>query len=135
VPDAVGAEARRIVHQAAGDASGLTIKGQIRQAARHLGYAADSWRVRDAWYGRAGSWNAAALRDLQGRFSRWRAGEGTRPVAITGPSALPMLALQVGAIRRSLSDLMRQVVDLEASVSRLMSGDAHDGDGGSSSDA
>ena len=133
--DAVGAEAKRIVHQAVGDASGLTIKGQIRRAARHLGYAADSWRVREAWYGRAGSWDPAALRDLQERFSHWRAGQGTRSIITDQVGALPTLALQVGAIRQALRDLTRQVADLEASVSSLLSGGTQAGDGGSSSDA
>jgi hypothetical protein len=131
LPDAVGAEAKRIVHQAVGDASGLTIKGQIRQAARHLGYAADSWRVREAWYSRAGAWNPTALHDLQERFLRWRAGEERRSIATGQANALSMLALQVSAIKQSLSELTRQVADLEASLSGLLPGDAQVGDGGS----
>ena len=69
---AIATEAHQIVRRAAGGASGLTVKGQIRQAARNLGYAADSWRIREAWYGRAGSWSAQAIRDLQDRFKSWR---------------------------------------------------------------
>ncbi len=70
--NAIAAEAREIVRRAAGDAGGLIVKGQIRQAARNLGYPADSWRIREAWYGRAGSWSAQAIRDLQDRFLAWR---------------------------------------------------------------
>ena len=47
--DQTAAEARDIVRRAAGDASGLTIKGQVRRAALNLGYPADAWRVREAW--------------------------------------------------------------------------------------
>lgn len=69
--DAIAAEAREIVRQAAGRSSGLTVKGQIRQAARNLGYTTENWRIREAWYGRAGNWSAQAIRDLQRRYLRW----------------------------------------------------------------
>lgn len=70
--DAIATEAQQIVRRAVGSASGLIVKAQIRQAARNLGYAADSWRIREAWYGRAGNWSAQAVRDLQDRFVAWR---------------------------------------------------------------
>ncbi|WP_237483011.1 hypothetical protein [Lichenibacterium dinghuense] len=52
--------------------AGKTVAAQVRQAARHLGYAADDWRVREAWYGRAESWSAAALDELRRRYAAWR---------------------------------------------------------------
>ena len=71
-PDAVAAELRDLVHKAAGDVAGKTVAAQVRQAARHLGYPAESWRVREAWYGRAGGWSAAAVDDLRRRVVAWR---------------------------------------------------------------
>ncbi len=50
----IAAEARDIVRRAVGDATGLTIKAQVRQAARNLDFPAESWRPREAFYGRAG---------------------------------------------------------------------------------
>ena len=91
--------------------------------------------MREAWYGRAGAWNPKALHDLQERFLRWRAAEGTSPVSMDRSSAMPMLALQVGAIQQALRDLTRQVADLEALVSSLLSEGTQAGDGGSASDA
>ena len=79
--NAIASEAQQIVRRAAGNASGLIVKGQIRQAARNLGYAADSWRVREAWYGRAGTWSAQAIRDLQDRFLAWRERDDCRKSA------------------------------------------------------
>ncbi len=94
------------MRRAAGDVVGKTIAAQIRQAARHLGYAPDNWRVREAWYGRAGSWSAAALDDLRRRFAVWRERE-------TDPCTL---AQRVSEIRRLLDDLKRQVAGLETEV-------------------
>lgn len=79
--NAIAAEAQTIVRRAAGNASGLIVKGQIRQAARNLGYPAESWRIREAWYGRAGNWSAQAIRDLQDRFLAWREREEGRKSA------------------------------------------------------
>ena len=97
------------MHQAAGDVAGKTVAAQVRQAARHLGYPAESWRVREAWYGRAGAWSAAAVDDLRERFTTWRARE-------TGPSTL---AQRVGEVRRLLVELDRQVAGLEAEVAGM----------------
>ncbi|RYC29294.1 hypothetical protein D3273_24600 [Lichenibacterium minor] len=108
-PDAVAAELRDLVHQAAGNVVGKTVAAQVRQAARHLGYPAESWRVREAWYGRAGAWSATAVDDLRRRFAAWRARE-------TGPSTL---AQRVGEVRRLLVDLDRQIAGLEAEVAGM----------------
>ena len=94
------------MHQAAGDVAGKTVAAQVRQAARHLGYPAESWRVREAWYGRAGGWSAAAVDDLRQRFAAWRARE-------TNPSTL---AQRIGEVRRLLVELDRQVAGLESEV-------------------
>ncbi len=107
--DAVAAEARDIVRRAVGDATGLTIKAQVRQAARNLGFPAESWRPREAFYGRAGGWSAAAVDDLRQRFAAWQGRE--REVA-----APHTLAQRVGAVRRLLTELERQVAGLEAEV-------------------
>lgn len=103
------------MRRAAGDVVGKTVAAQVRQAARHLGYAADDWRVREAWYGRAGSWSAAAVDDLRGRHAVWR--EAT--VATAEP---PTLAQRVAAVRRLLTELDRQVAGLEAEVRRSSDG-------------
>lgn len=75
---AIALEAQQLVREAAGNTSGLTIKGQIRQAARNLGYPSDSWRVREAWYAGAGCWSAQAIRDLQQKAMAWRTREAAR---------------------------------------------------------
>ena len=94
------------MRRAAGDVVGKTVAAQIRQAARHLGYGADDWRVREAWYGRAGSWSAAALDDLRRRSEAWQGREAA-------PSTL---AQRVGELRRLLTELNLEVAKLEAEV-------------------
>ena len=79
--ETIAMEAQEIVRRAAGNASGMIVKGQIRQAARNLGYTADSWRIREAWYGRAGNWSAQAIREIQHRFIQWRDREASRTAA------------------------------------------------------
>ena len=69
----IAAEARGIVLDAAGDTAGLTVKGQLRKAARALGYRDSHWRIRAAWYGEAQSWSAEALEDLRARYRAWDA--------------------------------------------------------------
>ncbi len=105
--DAVAAEARDIVRRAVGDATGLTIKAQVRQAARNLEFPAESWRPREAFYGRAGGWSAAAVDDLRQRFAAWQEREVAAPHT---------LAQRVGAVRRLLTELERQVAGIEAEV-------------------
>ena len=115
--DDTAAEARDLVRRAVGDASGLTIKGQIKRATENLGYPVGAWRPREAWYSRAGRWTAAALDDLRRRFTAWRDREAAR-------TARGTLAQRVAAVRRLLTDLDRQVAGLEAEV-------GHSSDGGS----
>ena len=95
------------MRRAAGDVTGKTVAAQVRQASRHLGYPAESWRVREAWYGRAGGWSAAAVDDLRRRFAGWRERE------VDAPSTL---AQRVATVRRLLVELDRQVAGLEAEV-------------------
>ncbi|RYC33067.1 hypothetical protein D3273_04090 [Lichenibacterium minor] len=103
---------RALVRRAAGDVAGKTVAAQVRQAARHLGYPPESWRVREAWYGRAGGWSAAAVDDLRQRFAAWR--EREQPAGI--PTEPSTLAQRVGEVRRLLTELERQVAGLEAEV-------------------
>ncbi len=95
------------MRRAVGDATGLTIKAQVRQAARNLGFPPESWRPREAFYGRAGGWSAAALDDLRRRFAAWREGEAAEPSD---------LARRVCEVRRLLTELEREVTGLEAEV-------------------
>lgn len=73
VSRAVAIEAQEMVLKAAGNTAGLTIKGQLRKAARALGYADGSWRIKAAWYFEAGSWSAAAFEDLRARYRAFEA--------------------------------------------------------------
>lgn len=75
---AMAEEGKALVRRAAGDTSGMTVGAQIQKAAKALGYPAHSWRVREAWYGRAGCWSAQAMRDLQDAFTRWFEREQSR---------------------------------------------------------
>ncbi|WP_237479426.1 hypothetical protein [Lichenibacterium dinghuense] len=99
------------MRRAADDVVGKTVAAQIRQAARHLGYEPDDWRVREAWYGRAGAWSAATLDDLRQRFSDWRG----RGPAVTVAEPLT-LAQRVAVLRQGLADLTRQVDELAAEI-------------------
>lgn len=108
-PDGPATEARDLVRRAVGDASGLTIKAQLRQAARNLGYVTEGWRVREAWYGRAGAWSATAVDELRRRFREWR------QAAVTAAEQ-GTLAQRVGEVRRLLDELGRHVAELEAEV-------------------
>ncbi len=116
------------MRRAAGDVVGKTVAAQVRQAARHLGYPADDWRVREAWYGRAGAWSAAAVDDLRRRFAAWREREACAPAPST-------LAQRVGAVRRLLTELEQQVAGLEAEVDRMLVDGCQPNGGGSASDA
>ncbi len=123
------------MRRAVGDASGLTVKGQIRQAARNLGYAADSWRVREAWYGRAGHWTPAALDDLRARASAWRertCSAAERPSR--GSAGQHALDRHLGAVRDCMARIERHLVEIEAEMARLPSVGADASDGGSGSD-
>ncbi len=135
--DGLAAEARDAVRRAVGDASGLTVKGQIRQAARNLGYAADSWRVREAWYGRAGHWTPAALEDLRARASVYREGERVRPAADRprGAAGRHALARHLGAVRDCMAQIERHLAEIEAEMARLPSASADASDGGPGFDA
>lgn len=110
----VATEAREIVRRAAGDVSGRTVAAQIKRATENLGYGAGAWRVREAWYSRAGSWSAEALHDLRRRYTTWR----EREAAVTALGS-PSLAYRVGEIRRLLIELERQVADLEAAAAAV----------------
>lgn len=76
--NAIAVEAQQIVRQAAGNTAGKTVVAQQRAAEIALGYTAGSWRIREAWYGRAGGWSAQAIRDLQDRYLAWRDREEAR---------------------------------------------------------
>ncbi len=114
--DGIAAEARDIVRQAAGSVTGKTVAAQVRQAARNLGYPAESWRVREAWYGRAGAWSAAAVDELRRRFTEWRQRERVRIV----PAALDE---RMTAMRDGLAELQRRLGDLELEIVRILGGD------------
>ncbi len=109
--DETATEARDLVRRAVGDASGLTIEAQLRQAARDLGYVADAWRLREALYRRAGRRCSVAIDDLRRRFTAWQQREAAGIAA--GPSTL---AQRVGEVRRLLDDLDRQVAGIEVEV-------------------
>lgn len=111
--DEIATEARDIVRRAVGDAAGLTIKAQLRQAARNLGYVGDAWRLREALYRRAGAWCSAALEDLRRRFAAWRQKERTR----VAPAALYQ---RMTAMRDGLAELQRRFGDLEIEVGRAL---------------
>ena len=117
--NAIAAEAQHIVREAAGSASGLTVKGQIRQAARNLGYAVESWRIREAWYGRAGNWSAQAIRDLQDRFITWRERDTARAAADHASRAardLALLETARAAHRAELAAVERRIAACRAAL-------------------
>ncbi len=114
--DETATEARDIVRRAVGDAAGLTIKAQLRQAARNLGYLAEAWRVREAWYGEAGRWAFAALHDLRLRLTIRRQKERVR----IAPAAVEQ---RITAVRDGLAELQRRFGDLEAELGRMLGGD------------
>ncbi len=109
-------EAKDLVRRAIGDAAGLTIKAQIRRATANLGYGDDAWRIREALYGRAGSWSAAALDDLRRRFAAWRQHEIAAHSGAENEHGKPALAQRLDAVRRGLTELQRQVDELAAEI-------------------
>jgi len=73
VTNCVAAEAKRMVLEAAMPIpAGETVKGQLRRAARALGYRDGDWRIRTAWYGHAGAWSASAFMDLKRAYMRMK---------------------------------------------------------------
>jgi hypothetical protein len=72
VSSSIAEEARDIVWEAAKPVPpGATVKRQMRQAARALGYSDGHWRIRAAWNGEADSWSAKALEELRGKYRDW----------------------------------------------------------------
>lgn len=49
-----------------------TIKAKKNFVCQQLGYPAGSWRIHDAWHGRASGWSYQAMRDLQAAVHAWR---------------------------------------------------------------
>ena len=110
----IAVEAQTIVLKAAGDVAGLTIKGQLRRAARALGYPDGSWRIRAAWYLEAEPWSAKALEDLRARFRAWEARQAALAAAADETHAALLragaMALESGsneAVVRSEAQRMR----------------------------
>ncbi len=99
------------MRRAAGGVVGQTAAAQVRQAARHRGYAADDRRFAEAWHGRFGSWSAAAVDEQRTRFTAWRERE-----AAVGAAGASALARRVGEVRRLLAEAEREVASLEAAV-------------------
>lgn len=75
---AIATEARDIVWAAAEPVRpGELVKTQMRRSWENLGRPA-WWRLKAAWYGEAGSFSAAAIADLQNRYTTWKASEARR---------------------------------------------------------
>ena len=120
--EAIAAEARALVRRAAGDVAGKTVAAQIREAARNLGYGADDWRSREAWYGRAGRWSAAAVDDLRKRFAAWREREAARVAASGAAGDSLALVERLGAIRAGLARITREVEEIIADFASAVDG-------------
>lgn len=94
VSSSIAAEAQRIVRDAAQPVPpGHTVKGQLRRAARALGYCDGDWRIRAAWYGEADSWSARAFEDLRARYAIWRARQSARAESESEKAAAVFAAL------------------------------------------
>lgn len=69
VSQSIAAEAQRMVFEAAMPVTpGKSIKAQLRDAARALGYRDGDWRIRAAWYLEAGCWSSEAIELLRMRY-------------------------------------------------------------------
>ena len=69
---AIADEMKALVRDAARPISpGEGVKAQQRRARVNLGFP-DEWRVRFAWYGRAGQWSAVIVDDFRARYRAWR---------------------------------------------------------------
>ena len=68
----IGTECQGYVRDA-GEPGGGTIKAQQNRAAENLGYPRGHWRIREAWYGEAGSWSCWAVEELRLRYDNWKA--------------------------------------------------------------
>lgn len=115
----IAIEAQTIVRHAAGTTAGLTVKGQIRQAAVNLGYPAGSWRIREAWYAGAGCWSAQAIRDLQDRYLKWREREAARTAAAQATRAaldLEILEKTRAAHRAELVLVERRIASIQSAL-------------------
>ena len=108
-------EGQVIVRQAAGETAGLIIAAQIQKAARALGYPADSWRIREAWYGRCACWSAQAMRDLQEAHQRRLAREHLRRDAERARQAAADRAL----LESTLAGHLAEVAKIQARLSAL----------------
>jgi len=73
--------------------AGETVKGQLRRAARALGYGDGDWHITYAWYGRAGSWSATAFEELRSRYSVWKARQSANADAEKQKLAVLYLAM------------------------------------------
>lgn len=111
------------MRRAAGVVTGKTVAAQIRQAMRNLDYAADTWRIREAWYGRAGGWSAATIDDLRRRFAAWQEEEGARSSAerhLHGDTGRHALEMHLSSVRKHLAEVERRLVLIEGEIARSL---------------
>ncbi len=81
------------------------------------------WRVKAAWYGEAGCFSAAAARDIQDRFVRWRKAEARRAASAAQTETLlraqrerEQLEATRDAIRTQLATIERQLSLADATL-------------------
>lgn len=122
--NAIAIEAQEMVREAAKPIrAGATVKEQMRDAARSLGYGRAFWRVRAAWYGEAGSWSASAFRDLQQRYSAFKRRGEARACANADVARARLVALRA-ALAATDEDFHReQIVALDAALAAMGDGD------------
>ncbi len=117
---AIAREAQAIVFEAAKPIRpGSTVKAQIREAARALGYPEGSWRISAAWYGHADSFSAAAIRELQDRYLAWRTAEARRATAASEVEQARQLALDRDLLERCRRDHLAQLATIESRLAAL----------------
>lgn len=99
-----------------------TVKAQLLAAERAL-KGVPAWRIREAFYGRAGSWGAAAFVEMGNAYERWKAKQAERLSAETR-DAIAALSSQREYLASTDETLhQEQIAALDYAISRLSSGD------------
>jgi hypothetical protein len=118
--NAVAQDARHWVRDAGGKEG--SVKARLQRAARNL-RGVDFWRIEDAWYGKGGSFSAAAIYDMREAYERFKERQAER-MSAEAKLAIARLSSQREYLAATDETLhQEQIAALDYAIQRLGGGD------------